>query len=281
MDKERPSIFKYLDYRDFIHDYCQHQKAVNRAFSLRTFSGKIAPTLFTSGLLYAILKRKRNMSSSLRPKFVRAMGLKPRDAQYFDLLVQFNQAKDMEEKNHYFLQLSQFRGSKAKSLGESQYKFFSNWYYPVIWNYFELNQSQGSPVEIARNIYPPISPAQVEEAIQTLLNLKLIKKMANGYAITDQHLTTEADFRGFAAKHYNLQFIQMAQHMLDAVDAKHRQYNTMVFSTSEKGFETIRDRIVSFLEEVKEIVDREKETDRVCAFTLQMYPNTRIPAHDG
>jgi hypothetical protein len=259
MDKERPSIFKYLDYRDFIQDYCNHQKAVNRTFSLRTFSGKIAPTLFTSGLLYAILKRKRNMSSTLRPKFVRAMGLKQRDAQYFDLLVQFNQAKDMEEKNHYFLQLSQFRGSKAKSLGESQYKFFSTWYYPVIWNYFELNQ------------------AQVEEAIQTLLNLKLIKKMANGYSITDQHLTTEADFRGFAAKHYNLQFIQMAQHMLDAVDAKYRQYNTMVFSTSEKGFETIRERILSFLEELKEIVDREKETDRVCAFTLQMYPNTKIP----
>jgi uncharacterized protein (TIGR02147 family) len=277
MDKDRPSIFRYLDYRDFIQDYCQHQKTVNRAFSLRTFSGKISPTLFTSGLLYAILKRKRNMSSSLRPKFVRAMLLKPREAQYFDLLVQFNQAKDMEEKNHYFLQLSQFRGSKAKSLGESQYKFFSNWYYPVVWNYFELDQRQANPAEIARKIYPPVTPAQVDEAIQTLLSLKLIKKTANGYAITDQHLATENDFRGFAAKHYNLQFIQMAQHMLDAVDAKYRQYNTMVFSTSERGFDTIRDRILSFLEELKEIVDREKDTDRVCAFTLQLYPNTKMP----
>ena len=136
-------------------------------------------------------------------------------------------------------------------------------------------------MEIARRIYPPITPAQVEEAIQVLLALKLIKKMANGYGITDQHLATEADFRGFAAKHYNLQFIQMAQHMLDAVDARYRQYNTMVFSTSEKGFETIRERIVSFLEELKEIVDREKETDRVCTFTLQMYPNTRIPPADS
>ena len=277
MDKERPVVFQFLNYRDFIKDYCKHQKGINRLFSLRVFSGKISPTLFTSGLLYAILKGKRNMSSSLRPKFVRAMGLKEREAQYFDLLVQFNQAKDMEEKNHYFLQLSQFRGSKAKILSESQYKFFSNWYYPVIWNYFELDQSQANPAEIAKKIHPPVAAAQVEEAIQLLLSLKLIKKMANGYAITEQHLATESEFRGFPAKHYNLQFIQMAAQMLDSVEARYRQYNTLVFSTSERGFDAIKERIVSFQEELKEIIDRTKDTDRIYTLSMQLYPNTRTP----
>ncbi|MDB5047534.1 MAG: hypothetical protein JWO30_605 [Fibrobacteres bacterium] len=277
MDKERPNIFLFLNYREFIKDYCKHEKTINRLFSLRTFSGKISPTLFTSGLLYAILKGKRNMSSTLRPKFVRAMALKEREAQYFEFLVQFNQAKDMEEKNHYFLQLSQFRGSKAKILSESQYKFFSNWYYPVIWNYFELNQTQTNPVEIAKRIHPTVTSNQVEEAIQLLMSLKLIKKMANGYAVTDKHIATEPEFRGFLAKHYNLQFIQMAANMLDSVAPEYRQYNTLVFSTSERGFEAIKERIVSFQEELKEIIDRERETDRICTLSMQLYPNTKMP----
>ena len=149
--------------------------------------------------------------------------LKEREAQYFEFLVQFNQAKDMEEKNHYFLQLSQFRGSKAKILGENQYKFFSSWYYPVIWNYFAINQSQSNPVEIAKKIHPTITSNQVEEAIQLLLSLKLIKKMANGYAVTAAHVATEPEFKGFLAKHYNLQLIEMAANMLDTVAPQYRQ----------------------------------------------------------
>jgi len=278
MDKQRPNLVLYLNYREFIKDYCRHQKAAHPAFSLRTFSGKISPTLFTSGLLYAILKGKRNLSSSLRPKFVRALGLKEREAQYFDFLVQFNQAKDMEEKNHYFLQLSQFRGSKAKILSEKQYKFFSNWYYPVIWNYFELNQSESNPTEIAKQIHPNVTPVEVEEAIQLLLSLKLIKKTANGYAVTDKHIASEPEFRGFLAKRYNLQFIQMAANMLDSVAPQYRQYNTLVFSTSERGFEAIKERIVSFQEELKEIIDRERETDRICTLSMQLYPNTVMPS---
>ncbi len=276
MDIERPNIFLYLNYREFIKDFCRHQKSLSRSFSLRVFSGKISPTLFTSGLLYAILKGKRNMSSALRPKFVRAMQLKPRENQYFDFLVQFNQAKDMEGKNHYFLQLSQFRGSRAKILSESQYKFFANWYYPVIWNYFELNQTESNPCEIAKFIQPSCTIAQVEEAIQLLLNLKLIKKMANGYAVTDKHIATEPEFRGFAAKHYNLQFIQMAGTMLDTVPPAFRQYNTLVFSTSKKGFEAMKDRIVSFQEELKEIIDQDRETDRIYTLSMQLYPNTKV-----
>ena len=277
MPKERPNIFLFLNYREFIKDFCDHQKSINPVFSLRTFSGKISPALFTSGLLYAILKGKRNLSSSLRPKFVRAMDLKEREGQYFEFLVQFNQAKDMEEKNHFFLQLSQFRGSKAKILSESQYKFFSTWYYPVIWNYFEICQTQSNPVEIAKRIRPAITSIQVDEAIQVLLGLKLIKKMANGYAVTEKHLATEPEFRGFLAKHYNLQFIQMAANMLDGVAPQYRQYNTLVFSTSERGFAAIKERIVSFQEELKEIIDRERETDRIFTLSMQLYPNTKLP----
>jgi uncharacterized protein (TIGR02147 family) len=277
MDNERPNIFLFLNYREFIKDYCRYQKTITRTFSLRTFSGKISQSLFTSGLLYAILKGKRNMSSALRSKFVRALELKEREAQYFEFLVQFNQAKDMEEKNHYFLQLSQFRGSRAKILSESQYKFFSNWYYPVIWNYFEVDQSESNPTEIAKRILPSVTPEQAEEAVQTLLDLNLIKKTANGYAVTDKHVATEPEFRGFLAKNYNLQFIQMAANMLDAVAPDHRQYNTLIFSTSKRGFEAIKERIVSFQEELKEIIDRESETDRICTLSMQLYPNTKLP----
>ncbi len=276
MNEQRPEIFNFLDYRDYIQDYCTWRKQVDGSFSMRAFAGTISPTLLTSGLLYAILKRKRKLSAAMRPKFVRAMHLKGREAQYFELLVQFNQSRDMEEKNHYFLQLSQFRSSRARIVSESQYKFFSCWYFPVVWTFFEMDQSLSNPVEIARRISPPISSKQVQEAISLLLELKLIKKMANGYAVTDNHMTTEKEFRGLIAKQYNLQFIQMAGDMLDKVDPSHRQYNTLVFSTSAQGFDILLERIIAFQEELQEIIGRIKPTDRIYTLSMQLYPNTKL-----
>jgi uncharacterized protein (TIGR02147 family) len=270
-----PRIFDYLDCLAFIQDHLEFRKRKEPDFTLQTFSGEIAPNLIHSGLMYAILKGKRKISSSLRPKLARALRLKDKETQYFDILVQFNQAKDMDEKNHYFLNLSQFRNSKARVLGEGQYKFFSQWYYPVIWNFFGIEQKEQNPSEIARRIFPPVTASQVSESIRVLLSLNLIKKTANGYAVTDNHFAADKEIMKMVMRQYNKAFIQMASNLLDIIPAEERQYNTMVTSLSAKGFSEIKERMRSFQQEIQDVVDRDKDMDRVYAFCMQLYPTLK------
>lgn len=274
--KPKPEIFQYLNYRLYLQDFCDHLASLDKAFSLRSFSTRISPSLAGSGLLSAILKGKRNLSATLRPRVAKVLGLKEREQRYFEFLVQFNQAKGMEEKNRHFVELSQFRNSRAKIVNEGQYKFYSKWYYPVVWNYFSLENRLSAPAEIGKRIYPALTAAQVEEAIRLLLSLKLLKKMANGYAVAEPHLATEKEFRGLIAKQYNQHFINMAYNMLEAARPEHRQYNTLIFSISEAGFGAVKERIISFQEELKDIIDRDKDSDRIYTLSMQLYPNTKI-----
>ena len=148
----------------------------------------------------------------------------------------------MEEKNHFFLQLSKFRNSRAKVVHEGHYKYYTKWYFAAVWTWLTIkkNASTADPAKIAQDLYPSITKAQAMEALKLLQGLQLIKKTANGYKVTEKHLVTENPFRGMVAEQYNQMFMDMAKRALPNINAKARQYNTLMFSVSEKGTKILK-----------------------------------------
>ena len=272
-----PQILQYLDYRDYLRDFYAHRKSVDGDFSQRTFAREAGLPASCSSLLPAIIKGRRQLSQNLRIKFGKAMRLSERDYRYFDLLVQFNQAKGMTEKNHFFAQLAKFRSSRAQIVGETQYRFFSKWYYSAVWNYFGIDQKTRHPGVIAANILPPITPTQAEESVKLLLELGLIKKTASGYAVAERHIYTEKNVQAMAARQHVQELMGMAAQVFPNLPAEQRQYNALMFSISKDGFQAIKDRIRSFQEELREIIDRDIKEDRVYTLTMQLFPNSKVP----
>lgn len=284
MDKPKgaPQILQYLDYRDYLRDYCDHRRGEDADFSQRTFAKEAGLPASCSSLLPAVIKARRQLSQNLRVKFGKALRLSERDYRYFDLLVQFNQAKGMTEKNFFFAQLSKFRSSRAQIVSETQYRFFSQWYYSAVWNYFGVDQKTKNPAAIAARIFPPISASQAEEAVKLLLELGLIKKTASGYAVTDKHIYTEKNVQAMAARTHIQELTGMAMKVFEDVPPEARQYNALMFSISADGFKAVKDRIRSFQEELREIIDRDGKEDRIYTLTMQLFPNSRIePPAEG
>ena len=273
-----PQLLQYLDYRDFLRDHCAHRKSRDADFSQRTFARDAGLPPSSSSLLPAVIKGRRKLSQNLRVKFGKALRLGERENRYFDLLVQFNQAKGMAEKNFFFSQLAKFRSSRARIVGETQYRFFSKWYYSAVWNYFGIDRKTRHPAAIAANILPPITPTQAEEAVKLLLELGLIKKTASGYTVAERHIYTEKNVQAMAARQHVQELMAMAARVFPDLPAEQRQYNALMFSISKDGFQAIKDRIRSFQEELREIIDRDHDEDRVYSLTLQLFPNSKVPA---
>jgi uncharacterized protein (TIGR02147 family) len=273
-----PQILQYLDYRDFLRDYCAHRKIADGDFSQRNFAKEAGLPASSSSLLPAVIKGRRQLSQNLRVKFGKAMRLGEREYRYFDLLVQFNQAKAMSEKNFFFAQLAKFRSSRARIVGETQFRFFSKWYYSAVWNYFGFEQKQRHPGIIAANILPPITPSQAEESIKLLLELGLIRKTASGYMLAERHIYTEKNVQAMAARQHIQEMGSLAMQVFETTPADQRQYNALMFSISKDGFQSIKDRIRSFQEELREIIDRDNKEDRVYTLTMQLFPNSKVPA---
>ncbi len=271
------SIFEYLDYRAFVAEYCRRAKEENPVFSNRHFAAKAGLPVSNASLLSKVIAGKRNLTLDLRFKFGKAMGLIGEEFRYFDLLVQFNQATRMEAKNHFFSELAKYRGSRAKIIKSDEYQYYSKWYYSVVRAFFGYNQSEKNPQVIARNLFPPVSPKEVEEAIKVLLDLKLIKRLANGYAVTDAHISTEREILDLAGKNRMFEMTRLAMETLDQVPAEWREYNALTVYISKHGFQSIKERIQSFREELREMVEKDRQEDRVYTLTMHFFPNVVIP----
>ena len=278
IEKEKqPKLLQYLDYRAYLTDYCAWRREADPEFSQRVFAKEAGLPSSSSSLLPAVLKGRRNLSQTLRVKFARALKLPERDGNYFDVLVQFNQAKGMTEKNFFFAQLSKFRASQAHVLHEGQFEFFSKWHYSAVRNYFSMETRERNPAVIAARLFPEVTAEQVEDAIGLLLQLELIKKTANGYAVTEKHISTPKDVQARAARDHMLELMRMSQETLALTPPDLRQYNALMFTVSAQGFTTVKERVRSFLEELREILDRDQGEDRIYSLTLQLFPNSRLP----
>jgi len=280
--RKAPSVFGYLDYRLFLADHCRHAKRVDARFSNRVFAVRAGLPVSNASLLSKVIAGKRNLTLDLRFKFGNALGLAGEAFRYFDLLVQFNQAGSTEAKNHFYAELAKYRGSRAKVLASGGYQYYSKWYYSIVRAYFGYDQAEKNPNAIAKRLFPAITGKEVEEAIAVLLDLKLIKRMANGYAVTESHIATEREILDLAAKNRMYEMTRLALEAFNQVPAESREYNALTMYISERGFSSIKERIQSFREELREMVEKDSREDRVYTLTMHFFPNTVIPeVRDG
>lgn len=268
----KPDLFQYLEYRAFLADYVEWKLEANPHFSRRAFSQKY---FGSTGILYSLIQGQRDMGPKLRLRCAAALDMGDKENQYFDLLVQHNQARSDLERNFLFDKLSRFRNSKPWVVRENQHKYYAKWYYAVVFNYLGLDHKKARPVDIAKDIHPPLSVDQVQEAIDLLLELELIRKSEQGYAQTKNHLVSGEAFRGDVALNYLRQIQEMSSETAKENFRLFKAINTQVMTVSDASLKRIKEKALEFQEAVQEIVGKDKDTDKVCTLLLQIIPNTR------
>lgn len=260
-----------MEYRQFLADYVDWRQKSNSRFSKRAFSQKY---LGSTAILYSVIQGGRDLGPKLRGRCAAALEMGEKENQFFDLLVLHNQAQSDLERNFLFEKLSRFRHSKAWVVRENQHRYYEKWYYAVVFNYFGLDHKKARPADIAKEIHPPLKVEQVQEAIDLLLDLELLKKSETGYVLTKNHLVSSEAFTGAVALQYNEQIHGISSEMVKDGFKKFKTYNTQVITTSNASLLSIREKLAAFQDEIKEIVTKDKSTDQVCTLIFQIIPNT-------
>jgi uncharacterized protein (TIGR02147 family) len=274
-------IFQYTDYRKFLLDFYEAEKTRNPHFSHRYVAQKVGFT--SSGFFSKIIQGKTNISNELALQFVDFLKLKKVEAEYFTLLVFFNQAKSHAEKKRWFEKIVAFSKSKVKVVEVSQYEFFDKWYYVALRELFSFYKFKGDYDELAKTIDPPISPAQAKKGVLLLEKLNLIKKDDNGYYVqTDTLLSTGYDVRSVAINNFQLATLDLAKESIDRFPKEQRDISTLTLSFSNELYSTIHEKLKAFRREVLELVKNDpKAADKVYQVNFQIFPLSRNPQENA
>ncbi len=266
-------IFEYTNYRVFLKDYYAHMKESTHFFSFRFFSKRAG---FNSPqILKYVMEGERNLGTESIEKFIVALTLKNREADYFRALVNFNQAGTEKDKSIHFKELIRAsEGGDIKQLHKNQYEVFSNWYYVPIRQMVSLNGFKEDPQWIASSLKPAIKPAEAQKALDRLKELGILRYDGQGKLVqSDAFIKTEDEVQSLWLRKFHNHMIRLAQESIERVPKEEREISSVTLSVPKSEIQNIKTMISAFEDEIMEMLAKKPdEAETVYQLNFQFFP---------
>ncbi|MDB5049417.1 MAG: hypothetical protein JWO30_2488 [Fibrobacteres bacterium] len=268
----QPNLLLYSDYRMFLREYYETHKAANANFSFRYLSQKAG--INSSAFYKYIMEGKRNLTKTSILKTCTALRLKDKDAEYFENLVFFNQAKTIKEKNLYFDKLTKLRGNYDKrKVREAQFAFYGEWHHSAVRELLECMRFTGDFEALAKRLTPAISPKLAEESLDLLARLGMAKKDAQGrWRQSDPVLTTDGQVDAAVVVEFQKRMLQLAIDAYDRATSGERLMSSTTFGISEETFELFRKKIRELKAELLELARLDGKPTRAFQLNMNLFP---------
>jgi len=271
-----PSIFKYNDYRIFLRDTYEYRKSTERSFSYREFS-KLAG-LKSTNFLKLVIDGDRNLTEKSTQKFTSALQLKPVDARYFEKLVNYNQAKSLEEKKDSAEKLLRSKKWTALSaVDRAQYNLYRHWYLLAIRELVSMSEFKEDPKWIAESLVPKITPQEAKDAIDDLEILGMIERNSNGaLKQSDSFISTGDEVFSEMIAEYHQQMMTRASESIELVARNKREISSVTVSVTAKQAFEIKSLIQSFRKQLLSMIDPTSSGANVYQVNFQFFPLSNL-----
>jgi uncharacterized protein (TIGR02147 family) len=280
MDFEKPDIFEYVDYRDYLRAYYAAAKASRMKFSYRRFSK--AAGFRSPNFLKLVIDGERNLGPNSVERFAKALKLDSDERRFFGHLVDFSQAVTSDEKNQAFERVSASRRFKrAHKLDGALFDYTSHWYNLAIREMAARPDFKEDPVWIARELIPPIKARQAATAMDLLFELGLLTRDADGGVIRGRSSVTSGhEVRSLALGNYHRQMLARAGESIDLVASDHRDVSALTVCIAAPTVAELKERIHRFRETLLERCDSDTEPEVVYQINIQLFPLSK-PMGEG
>jgi uncharacterized protein (TIGR02147 family) len=269
-----PVIFNYLDYREFLKDFYEEQKAEKPSFSYQWWADKAG--FKSKSFIKLVIDGRKNLTDESLEKLNLVLKLAEKPFSYFKDLVAYNQVSTHALKKFYFERLFRYRKrSPGRLILQNQYDFYSKWYTNTIREIVTFFDFKGDFEALAKKIQPPISARQAKESVRLLLKLGLIKKTKNGYVQTDPLVTTGDEVKSLAVQNFHLQNMVLAAESIDTCPSQERDISCLVLGLSKQGFEAVKEETQNYRKRLLQIASDDRNIDRVYHVAIELFPTSR------
>ena len=268
-------VFQYLDYRAFLRDWYTEHNSGGRTLSYRAFARRAG--LKSPNYLKLVIEGARNLSSKMAEQFAKALGLDGEPAGYFVDLVAFNQASTQKERNRQYSRLTSFRSyKKAHRLDIAHAAYHSAWYLPAIRELAATPRFQSDPEWVGNALLPPITRAEAQRALETLIELGMLVREPDGRLRQAEALvSTGPETKGLFIANYHRAMMERAAAAIDLIPPEERDISSLTLCTGEDGIQRLKARVQRFRRELLEQSEMEDDPVRVVQLNFQIFPLSR------
>lgn len=276
---EKISLMEYLDYREYLRDYIAAARKSGNALTNRSFAAAVG--VVSSSWLTTVINGKKGITKKTIEAISKFLEHDPWEQAYFQMLVNFNQAKTVQNRNSHFMALKEHLIKKGyyavKVLEIQQYEYYSKWYYSAVRSILGMVTIGDEYERIATMVSPSITAVQAKKSVKLLIKLGLIKKTPSGtYELTSNAITTGNDVRSLAVANFQRETMSMASRAIDLYERTERDISTMSIGISEHSYREIVDMIADFRKAIADIANADHDANRVYQVNFQVFPLSKI-----
>lgn len=272
--RNKINIYDYSDYRKFLQEFYELEKSLDPTFSYRIFAAAID---MDASLLVKILQGKRHVSTKNIEAFVLFFRFKEGKAEYFREMVAYGKAKNDEQVRKHFETLQKMRPSSCRELDEARYRYFQQWFYPMIRSALDVFDYRGPEhaAALGDSCIPKISANQVENAVDALLQLGLVHRRKDGRIVpTDAHLKTKEHWLSASISDYQKSIAELAHRSIAETPKEERDISTLTMALDSSQIQRIRDIIAEARRSIVNVANSmpSQICDSVYQLNFQLFP---------
>lgn len=267
-------IFEYDNYRFFLRDYFREMKRLKDIFSHRYFARRAG---FSSSSFAAhVIEGKRNLTIQSLRKMLKGVGLTGKQAAYFEALVMYNQARTLDEREHYFRALERLRKStQFYRIHQKQFAYYDEWYYPVIRELAVYADWRGDYARLARLVRPAISPEKARKAVETLTDVGLLVRGPNGTYTQCAEAVTAETVPTAVTRKTRKEFVLRAIEAMEKMPVSDRHIASATVALSAERYREIVERLDEVRRDILEAAMDDSNVEGVYHINIQAFPLSR------
>jgi len=273
-------IFDYTDYRKYLLDYYTMQKKSRAAFSYRFFAQRAG--INSVGLYKDVIEGRQALGRGLTVKFSKALGHSKREAEYFENMVYFNEAKCIDDRKLYFERMLACCDIKTAMVDADRCEYYSKWYYSALRALLSYVRFKDDFAAIAAMTDPPIKPEESRKAIDVLERLGFIDKDDQGYyrlvdaIISTGRLSADASVQTMNVMGFQRAMVDLGKEAYDRFPTDRLDMSSLTLSVSETTFKEMKEEITALRRKLLLKAEQELSPDRVYQLNYQFFPLTKI-----
>lgn len=252
-------------------------KQTRRGFSYRSFSRRAK--LGSPNHLKRVIDGDRNLTLEMAGRFAETIGLEGEAADYFLQLVRLGQASSSIDRSHAFAKLTSFRAfRRTRKLDVAQGDYHSTWYIPAVRELAGRRDFLSDPTWIAQRLLPPIKPSEANAALDTLLQLGLLRREDDGRIVQSEPLvSTGPEMHTLHVANYHRTMMHRAAESIDLVPSEARDISALTLLVSRGGLKRLKEKVQRFRRELLEDTVADTDARQVVQLNFQLFPLSMDP----
>lgn len=275
-----PQVFEYQQYREFLRDYYSAQKSAKSGFTYARFSEKAG--LGSPNYYKLVMEGEKNLTGSNIIRFCQGLGLESHEADYFEALVQFNQADEVEIRKHYQDRMTRLKqrhassGGSNRTLEEFEFEVMSSWIHHAVMVLTQVRGFRESPAWIKSRLWDLVGEQEIAQAIESLLAVGLLVRDENG-KLKQRHkqVKTRTDLKRQAGRIFYEGLFARVSQSLKLDQPEDRELGAYLVSFSKAELPELRKRVREFMASLNEWALSHPKPEHVYALVFGGVPLTR------